>query len=217
MKSLAIASGLCCTAALLLSTATSASAQNLVVNGSFEEPGLQFGSWRAFDVGEVNGWTPTQGSRIEIRNNVVGTTQYGDHFVELDSHYYDVNIAEVGLFQDIVTEVGKTYNLSFSFAPRESNSVNGDNLLAVSFGDFYQELDAGNNGDGWQFFSQSVTATSNSTRLKFLSLGKRDTLGANIDNVRVETAAVPEPASLLGLAFLGAFGATSTLRKRFNA
>ena len=194
---------------------TAASAANLVVNGSFEEPGLQSGKWKHFGSGEVAGWTPTEGSRIEIRNNIVGTAYEGDHFVEVDNHAYDKNAAEIGLFQDIDTTAGKTYKLSFAYGPREQKKVNGDNLLSVTFGDLYQELDAGNRGDGWQLFSHTITATSDVTRLKFLSLGKRDTLGANIDDIYVE--AVPEPFSILGLAIVGAAGVTNALRKRLSA
>ena len=77
-------------------------------------------------------------------------------------------------------------------------------MLAASFGDFYQEFDAGNNGDGWQSFTTQITATSTSTRLKFVDLGQRNTLGANIDNVNVKK--VPEPFSMLGAVIVGALG-----------
>lgn len=196
----------------MLAAVVPASASNLVRNGSFEEPGLASGRWKAFSVGQVDGWTPTEGSRIEIRNNVAGTAYEGEHFAELDSHYYDKDIPEVGLFQDIATTVGKKYKLSFAYGPREQKFVDGDNLLGVFFGDLAQNLDAGNSTDGWQIFSETITATNDVTRLKFLSLGKRDTLGANIDDISVE--AVPEPMSLLGLVAVGTVGATGALRKR---
>lgn len=215
MKIISIGSSLVCATTLLFSMSTAASAANLVVNGSFEEPGLRSRQWKHFGSGEVTGWTPTEGSRIEIRNNIVGTAYEGDHFVEVDNHAYDKNAAEIGLFQDIDTTAGKTYKLSFAYGPREQKKVNGDNLLSVTFGDLYQELDAGNKDDGWQLFSHTITATSDVTRLKFLSLGKRDTLGANIDDIHVE--AVPEPFSILGLAVVGAAGVTNALRKRLSA
>ncbi|NER80109.1 MAG: PEP-CTERM sorting domain-containing protein [Leptolyngbya sp. SIO1D8] len=215
MKSLAIGSSLLCAAVISLSMSTAASASNLVINGGFEDTNLRSGTWRHYGVGQINGWTPTEGSRIEIRNNKVGTAYEGNNFTEVDSHAYDKNAEEVGLFQDIVTEIGQKYRLSFAYSPREQNKVNGDNLLSVSFGDLYQELDAGNNGDGWQLFNQTIKATSDVTQLKFLSLGKRDTLGANIDDVHLE--AVPEPFSVLGLFAVGAVGATSAIRKRFTA
>ena len=97
---------------------------------------------------------------------------------------------------------------------RSASKVDGDNLLSVSFGNLSENLDAGNSVDGWQRFTQTITATETTTRLKFLSLGKRDTLGANVDDISVETAAVPEPASLLGLLAVGAVAAGGALKKK---
>ncbi|MEM6433261.1 MAG: hypothetical protein AAF773_05300 [Cyanobacteria bacterium P01_D01_bin.115] len=122
---------------------------------------------------------------------------------------FDKQADEIGFFQDIVIEVGKQYTLSFVYGPRAQSSVNSDNLLSVAFGNLYEEFDAGNSVDGWQRFTQTITATHTTTRLKFLSLGQCDTLGANVDDVSVEMAAVSEPAFLLGLLVVGAVAAAS--------
>ncbi|MEM8641405.1 MAG: hypothetical protein AAGG51_21690 [Cyanobacteria bacterium P01_G01_bin.54] len=214
MKLTALGASLLCATALVCSTSAVASAQNLVRNGGFEDYGLNNRKWKHYgaESADLFGWTPTEGSRIEIRNNIAGTAFEGNHYAEVDSHAYNKNAAEIGFFQDIVTEIGQQYTLSFNFGPREQKRVNGDNLLAASFGDFYQAFDAGNYRDGWQSFSTTITATNDVTRLKFLSLGKRDTYGANVDNVRLEFAAapeaeaVPEPFSILSVAIVGALG-----------
>lgn len=214
MKLTAIGSGLLCAMAIVCAMPAIASAQNLVRNGGFEDYGLNNRKWKHYGANSAMdfGWTPTTGSRIEIRNNVAGTAFEGKHYAELDSHRYDKNAAEIGLFQDIQTIVGQEYTLTFNFGPREQKRVNGDNLFSAEFGDFYQKFDAGNYRDGWQEFSTTITATEDITRLKFLSLGKRDTYGANIDNVRLEAApttnaeAVPEPFSMLSVAVAGAIG-----------
>ena len=214
MRAIAFASGLLCATTLAFSAATQASASNLVINGSFEDQGLTSGTWKAFGANQVNGWTPTEGSTIEIRNNKVGTAYDGQHFVEVDSHGYDKSKAsageiEVGLFQNIMTEVGKKYRLSFVYGPR--NGVNGDNLLGISFGDMSESLNAGNSGEGWKLFEETITATSNMTQLKFVTQGKFDTLGANIDDVSVET--VPEPMSVVSVIAVGAIVAGGALKK----
>ncbi|MEM9117904.1 MAG: hypothetical protein AAGD09_08490 [Cyanobacteria bacterium P01_F01_bin.56] len=217
MKALAIGSGLLCAATLLGSAATPAAAGNLVVNGGFEAANFQRNMWTTFGEGQLEGWTPFEGSRIEIRKNVVGTAYEGDHFAELDSHYNrSAPPEEIGFFQDIVTKIGQQYTLSFAYGPR--NGIYGDNLLGVEFGKgTYEKIDAGNSGDGWKIFNRTITATEATTRLKFWSLGKRDTLGANIDDVSVTTAVdVPEPFSVLGLAAIAGVGATGALRKRTN-
>ena len=105
---------------------------------------------------------------------------------------FDKQADEIGFVQDIVIEVGKQYTLSFVYGPRAQSSVSSDNLLSVAFGNLYEEFDAGNSVDGWQRFTQTITATDTTTRLKCLSLGKRDTFGVNVDDVSVETAVVLE-------------------------
>ncbi|NJN21282.1 MAG: PEP-CTERM sorting domain-containing protein [Leptolyngbya sp. RL_3_1] len=214
MKTFAIASGLICTT-ILCSVGNPAEAANLVINGGFEEPGLDANTWKYFGAGEVPGWTPFEGSTIEIRNNVAGDAYEGGNFAELDSHAYDKNADAIGFFQDIVTEIGKEYKFSFAYGPREQKRVDGDNLFSASFGSFNEEFDAGNSTDGWQLFSKTITAVDTTTRLQFLSLGDRDTYGANIDDVSVVT--VPEPFSVLGLGAVGLVGAAGALRKRLTA
>ena len=217
MKTLAIGSGLLCAAALLCSSANPAAASNLVVNGGFESANFQRNMWTTFGEGQLEGWTPFEGSRIEIRKNVVGTAYEGEHFAELDSHYNrNTPPEEIGFFQDIVTTIGQKYHLSFAYGPR--NGINGDNKLAVEFGEgTYEAIDAGNSGDGWKIFNKTITATETSTRLKFWSLGKKDTLGANIDDVVIETAVdVPEPFSVLGLAAVAGVGVAGAMRKRMS-
>jgi hypothetical protein len=215
MKTLSIGSGLICAAALLSSVATPASAGNLVVNGGFESADFSRNTWKTFGEGELEGWTPFENTRIEVRKNVVGTAYEGEHFAELDSHYNRKNAPEeLGFFQDIVTKIGQTYNLSFAYGPR--NGVNGDNKLAVEFGEgTYTAIDAGNSGDGWKIFNKSITATQEITRLSFWSLGRKDTLGANVDDISVTTAAVdvPEPFSVLGLGAIAVIGVAGTIRK----
>lgn len=221
MKTLAIGSGLLCAAALLGAIASPASAGNLVVNGGFESASLNNGQWTLFDSDDndarwnpLEGWTSLEGSRIEIRNNVAGTAYEGKHFAELDSHF-NRGAEEVGFFQEIATEIGQKYTLSFAYGPREQKRVDGDNKLEVFFGDFSKTFDAGNSTDGWKTFSETITATSTTTTLKFLARGVLDTYGANVDDVSVSTAVdVPEPFSLLGIAVVGGIGAASALRKR---
>jgi hypothetical protein len=114
-----------------------------------------------------------------------------------------------------MTQVGKKYKLTFAYGPREQKRADGDNLLGVSFGNLKANLDAGTSKSGWKMFSGTITADSDTTRLKFVTQGKFDTYGANIDAVSVE--AVPEPFRVLGLTAVGVVGAASAIRKRFAA
>lgn len=227
-----IAMGCAVVGASLFICSQPALAGNLVLNGGFDDFNLSEGArgeqtnWNYFEGEYLEthqselGWQVTNGSTLEVRKNgVAGTAHNGSgYFAELDAHKYGGNVsadADLGLFQDIVTKIGKKYRFEFSYAARPG--VDGDrNQFETLFGDsFSQQFDGGNgktaDGKTWKTFSTEVVATSDLTRLQFNYLGQRDTLGAHVDTVSVES--VPEPASLLGLAFLGLFGAGSIAKR----
>lgn len=231
MKYIAIAMGCIAAGATLVLSSASASAADLVRNGGFDEFDLTEGkrgnrtNWNFFDGQYLDanqaelGWQVTDGSTLEVRRNgVAGNSHNGSsHFAELDAHAYSVNATEkIGIFQDIATQIGKVYRLSFSYAARPD--VNGNrNQFEGLFGDvFAQQFDGGDGkttgGREWKTFSTEVVADSDLTRLQFNYLGRRDTLGAHIDSVSVEK--VPEPASLMGLALLGIFGAGTVAKRK---
>ncbi|MGF1461119.1 MAG: hypothetical protein ACFBSG_19085 [Leptolyngbyaceae cyanobacterium] len=227
MKTIANLSAIICAAIAVGSITPSASAANLVVNGGFENPAdaVPDNDWRYFGGQNtsgskyggptVEGWENiNETSTIEIRDDKVGKAKEGQHFAEVDSHAYDKN-EPVGFFQDIVTEVGKKYKLSFYFGPRQGYTSQGnDNQLNVSFGSIDEMLDAGVSGvdDAWQLFEGYITATDTKTRLQFDLQGIPNTLGANLDDIHV--TAVPEPLSVLGLAAIGLLGTAGAVHKR---
>ena len=69
----------------VIGTTNPASAMNLVTNGSFEEPQLNQKSWSTFT--SIPGWSRASGSsgRIEVQNQVAGTSFLDFQHVELDS------------------------------------------------------------------------------------------------------------------------------------
>ncbi|MEL6223962.1 MAG: PEP-CTERM sorting domain-containing protein [Cyanobacteria bacterium J06627_8] len=217
--------------ATIVLSGTQASAVNLVRNGGFDDFELSEGkrgartNWNFFDGQYLEenqaelGWQVTDGSTLEVRRDgVAGRSHNGSrNFAELDAHAYSVGSdEEIGIFQDIATQIGKKYRLSFAYAARPG--VNGDrNQFETLFGDvFTQQFDGGNgrtqDGRTWKTFSTQVVASSDITRLQFNYLGRRDTLGAHIDSVSVEK--VPEPASLLGLLVVGVVGAGTTAKQK---
>ena len=181
--------------ATLLSVSTFANA-NLIMNGSFEDTNQANGSWSVYN--SINGWQTISGPGIEIRNNIVGTASDGVNFVELDSHNgTDTNSA---MAQTIATTSGSLYELLFDFSPRihQPASTNGisvfwNNLLLADI------TGIGGSSNNWltqQFF---VTGTG-SDSLKFLATGTDDSLGGNIDNVKLNAVPAPTAIWLLGTA-----------------
>jgi len=196
--------------------ASAASLSNMVVNGSFEETGaLNRGSWGTFD--SISGWQATPGGKIEVQRNAAGKAYDGQNLVELDSDDYNKNIPVLGLFQDIKTTIGQAYTLSFMYSARPGTGA-GQNLFSVLFGDsFKKQLDGGVGGSqtNWMNYTTTLVAASDVTRLQFNYDGPRDTLGAYIDDVKLNqsTAAVPEPTTVVGLAMAGIGLVASKKRK----
>lgn len=170
---------------------------NLIINGGFEQPDVAAGSWQYFSSGAVDGW---EGDNIEIWDNYGGVTAYeGSQFAELNAHPYSGS--EFGIFQSFATTIGQSYDLSFAYRARQSNSESFD--VSVMPGMTWN-LDDHVVG-AWSIFSGSFVASSELTTLTFTSvIPETGTVGNFLDDVKV-TASVPEPGSiaLLGLSLLG--------------
>ena len=153
---------------------------NLVVNGGFEAPALGYGSWSVF--GALPGWS-SEGCGIEVQNHVAGSPLEGAQHVELDS-----NCASA-MSQDIATQAGRSYLLSFGYSPRPGVY---DNRIHVYWdGRLVLELSANGAGLGntnWQHVTLQLEASGPSTRLRFVEAGANDSLGGYIDGVSVVAA-----------------------------
>jgi len=216
---LSLLTGLVASGAIAMG-ATPASAFNIVTNGGFEatQPGdLNRGSWGIYDA--IQGWKATPGGKIEVQRNAAGKAYEGSNLVELDSHDYDVKAPVLGLFQDLVTTPGQLYTLSFAYSARPNTAAN-DNGFSVLFGDKFKQTiqdGAGGRQTNWNIFTVDVLATSALTRLQFNYEGPRNTLGAYIDDVKVNTAATPEPTTMAGIALAGlGLAARKKLQARRN-
>ena len=216
------ASVLSCTLFALAAPA-SATAVNLVVNGSFEQtsnanPHQAANSWGIYK--DIVGWKGAP--NIEVRNNVSGKTIFGNSYVELDTD--KTGNANSSIWQMLDTIAGQSYELSFSYAQRPDNKGAASNGLCWQVGNgscnaFGQDLNL-----GWTTLSVQFTAQGNKTQLRFAAIGTADTYGSSLDNVSVfalpssAQAAnnVPEPASL-ALALLGLTAGGLGARRRRKA
>jgi len=189
-------------AASLAVTAFGASAQNLVVNGSFEANSQASGTWNIYN--NLTGWTGN--TNIELRNNVAGAAQNGANYVELDT------TRNMSMSQ-MVTGFGE-YTLSFWYSAREGVRA-GSNGLDFSFGNLtgslLQNTAGAVSGNNWQHFVGNVTLNG-ATALTFSAMGVSDSYGASLDNVSV--TAVPEVETYaMMLAGLGLIGTIARRRK----
>lgn len=189
-----------------------AEAANLVANFSFEEPNIRPGSYQFLP--SIPGWSLLPGSRgtIEVQNNVAGSAFDGAQFVELDSR------AVSGIFQDLATEIGKTYQLEFAFSARPGVA---QNLLNIKLGgnlvDSLSASGVGLSNTSWQLYKYSFVATSTITRLSFDNFGEfSNSLGTYIDAISVTAARVPEPASMLGILTLAGLSTVSFSKAKYK-
>nr|WP_310622130.1 cadherin-like domain-containing protein [Pseudovibrio sp. M1P-2-3] len=156
---------------------------NLIVNGSFEDADLGSRSWGSFVDGVgVAGW---EGGRIEIQDEGLGfNATDGRQWMELDAE------REVDtIYQDIQTEAGQTYQLTFDVATRvwESSTFdvvwNGESIATVNPAW----------GQGWSTITLSVEGTGGVDRLAFTELASQNNaFGALIDNVGLFETGVVE-------------------------
>jgi hypothetical protein len=192
-------------AALVAVSATASAATNLFTNGSFEDNVLASGTWNTFQ--SVDGWLVTTASGaksphgLEIRNNVAGTAQDGNNFIELDGYEND------RITTAFATTIGQEYQITFWYADRDGVAADSEGFTArVISGSLSPAYTKGAVGaPGWVEETIDFTAGSDLSIFTIKADGKSDSLGTSFDNF--QAIAVPEPATLgmfaAGLAMLG--------------
>jgi hypothetical protein len=180
----------------------------LVTNGSFEADAIPSGTFAYLP--SITGWTLASGPAIEIQNHVAGSPFDGNQFVELDSS------ANSGMYQDIATVAGQTYQLSFAYSPRPgvAESSNGIDIRwgGLDLG-IIKQTGIGHSDTVWSIHTYDLTATSSLTRLEFTATGTSDSYGGYLDAVSVNS--VPEPASVAMTAMgIGAMLGAYRIRRR---
>ena len=184
---------------------------NLTCNGSFEVPEVTDpAKWQLFPNGYAGlCWTVEWATAVNTYQNqarpdpalaeyhedvVAGwVAQDGDQYAELDSDWFGPNNPLNGepaltkISQYVTTVPGQQYTLSYYFSPRPSTGSSDNEMSVQVDGSEVQHIGpvAGGSGTSWSLYNNVFTATLNSTKIEFISMGLNNSLGVFLDNVTV--------------------------------
>lgn len=171
----------------------------LIVNGSFETPDVPAGSFSIFPA--IPGWShapapqAVSSSGIEVQDHFAGdpAAGAGDQFVELDSD------GPSRIFQDVATNPGSTYSLTFIYSARPLTAA-ADNHFLVSVGPESVEVGplVSASQTNWLGYTLDFFATDTSSRIEYLDLGPEQGaggVGSYIDEVVVTLVNSPPVAA----------------------
>jgi Bacterial Ig-like domain len=168
-----------------------ASGANLLVNGSFEASPVKASWFAGFSA--IPGWTAVSGGTIELWNNLNGVKATdGTNFGELD--YLG---ATDGLYQNVQTVQGQSYNLSIDARARPGTTAATSSMDILWNDSLVARVPPGNS---WETYNFTVTGTGGSDRLTLREVAGQggDGLGAMYDNVSLtkNTTSASAQASL---------------------
>ncbi len=165
-------------------------ASNLVVNGSFEANPVDNDRWTTLNAADVPGWQSLNGERLELwdsgHNGVASSN--GSNHLEMD---YRAGTKFDAIYQDLQTQAGQTYQLSFDIRSRSSNFNSNDEAVAVEWNGKKIKIDgfraAGANQ--WTTITTTVTGTGKKDRLLFresMTPGASNGYGGLLDNISLK-------------------------------
>ncbi|QDZ08986.1 DUF642 domain-containing protein [Sphingomonas panacisoli] len=210
--------------------AGTASAQNLVVNGSFETNTLGSGNYRDMLVGssDLPGWTiigPSGTHISQVDRNYAGNAGYTfpaqDGLLWVDLAGYSDNAAD-GVQQTVATMIGASYDFNFYLGNVSGGAFGTQSLVNVVLNgvSFSCVNTTQTQNLTWQPCGRSFVATSATTTFSISNGDPTSDYSSAIDNVVLQLSAtqpggVPEPATWASIIVgFGAMGGVLRRRKR---
>jgi peptidoglycan hydrolase-like protein with peptidoglycan-binding domain len=178
--------------------------QELLLNGGFEDPKIK-SDWKHFPNGKpgfewVVEWIKPMkvAPRFEIQKSVSGWLPFeGEQYAELDTHGAKKKKASISIAQELETDPGEDYTISFAFSPRPGTN-SSDNILKVYWGDTLLDTISAdgslNSQTDWTEYSYEVQADDFFTEFKLADAGKPNTLGTFVDDVSVTCGVEDDPS-----------------------
>lgn len=159
----------------------------LINNGSFENPSNVEGGWKLFT--GIEGWNSNGGVPFEVQSNGAGGLGGANgtaNLIELDSDQ-DSGSAQTNatIAQTIETVAGQTYSLTFQYAARPGHAADNGMIARVNGQPVFTLDPDAEKDDGWQSVTVTFTATGTSTTISFTGTGTPDEFGIFLDEVSV--------------------------------
>jgi len=174
------------TLALTCSLAVHSSAQNLIVNGSFEMPVIADASYTNPPANALAPWE-TDGDTFELWSNGMAVNSSEPTVSAAGRQNLEVLGGGTAVWQSVATTPNENYVLSFFHSPR----VTVHSTLSLSIGSrvlaTFDEDGAALTGFNWQTYVTNFTATSTSTVIRF-SDSAPTSAGTHIDGVTLTVA-----------------------------
>lgn len=173
-----------------LLVAGSASAQNLLTNGSFESPAFSADSVN--NPGSIPGWTSTAG--FEVWNQFQGPGADGNQYLELD-----VSTCTT-ISQTIATSPFENYLVSLAFAARDGVADNQIQVLwnGAVIGSASADGSSQSGNVVWTYYRFPAQGGSGSSTLQIRNVDTCDGLGSLLDDVSVVDAGPVAATPTLG-------------------
>ncbi len=174
-----------------LFVAGSAGAQNLLINGSFEDPPFTPNSVN--NPSTIPGWTSSP-PPFEVWNQLQGPGADGNQYIELD-----VNSCTT-ISQTIATTSQNNYVVSLAFAARDTIADNRIEVLwnGAVIGTASADGSSQTGNVVWTRHSYAAPGAAGSSTLSIRNVDVCDSLGSLLDDVSVVVATPPVPAPALG-------------------
>lgn len=155
---------------------------NLIVDGGFENPEVNYGGWRWFHASDVDGW---EGSNIEVWDNLYGFAAFeGEQHAELNAH--SSNGGAFSIYQTFASDAGEQYALNFAYAARRNTHESFLVELLGDTGAFWSAVMDDHLVRQWSEFTTTFSAQSAETTLRFTAISPlAGTVGNLLDAVSV--------------------------------
>ncbi|AFY56843.1 PEP-CTERM putative exosortase interaction domain-containing protein [Rivularia sp. PCC 7116] len=200
--------------------------KNMVINGEFEDTKVDDNDWLRTDAGNVSGWQTTdEDGEIELWNQSFNSVNGGKGSDGKDTgNHLETNLDGIATISQTFTlaeDFGQNAIFSFDAWSRK-NGTGKVSVFGSESGSLLNEA-ISMNGTSWTenlfkldvFAGEEITIAFQGNEADSIDSPHIDQVffGANNDPKFVQ-AAVPEPASILGILAVGAFGSASTLKRK---